>query len=112
MTADARSPPATRSGKNSPPQRAQPVDKRRASHPRTSLWFAWLRPAARGVTRSASRLLAGTVAKPYEAPPQRMRPSSKQRVLAHMPNAIKAVQNDGGSEFMAEFELACDTRNG
>jgi len=29
------------------------------------------------------------------------------KVLAEMPHPIKAIQIDGGSEFMAEFETAC-----
>jgi putative transposase len=32
------------------------------------------------------------------------------KIVADMPFPVKAIQVDGGSEFMAEFEVACQTK--
>ena len=32
------------------------------------------------------------------------------KIIADMPFPVKAIQADGGSEFMAEFEVACQTK--
>jgi putative transposase len=44
------------------------------------------------------RATAGTAAQALEA------------IVARMPFPVRAIQNDGGSEFMGEFEVACQTR--
>jgi transposase InsO family protein len=48
-----------------------------------------------------------TVAAPYARATAKNAAQFLNRVLAQMPDPIKAIQIDGGSEFMAEFELAC-----
>jgi transposase InsO family protein len=48
-----------------------------------------------------------TVAKPYKRATARNAADFLKRVRAQMPDPIKAIQIDGGSEFMAEFETAC-----
>ena len=48
-----------------------------------------------------------TVAKPYKRATARNAAEFLARVRAQMPDPVRAVQIDGGSEFMAEFEQAC-----
>jgi transposase InsO family protein len=48
-----------------------------------------------------------TVAAPYARATAKNAAEFLLRVCAQMPDPIKAIQIDGGSEFMAEFELAC-----
>jgi hypothetical protein len=48
-----------------------------------------------------------TVAKPYKRATAKNAAEFLARVRAQMPNPVRAVQIDGGSEFMAEFEQAC-----
>ena len=48
-----------------------------------------------------------TVAAPYARATAKNAAEFLQRVRAQMPDPIKAIQIDGGSEFMAEFEQAC-----
>jgi putative transposase len=48
-----------------------------------------------------------TVAAPYARATAKNAAEFLQRVRTQMPDPIKAIQIDGGSEFMAEFELAC-----
>jgi len=48
-----------------------------------------------------------TVAAPYARATAKNAAEFLSRVRAQMPDPIKAIQIDGGSEFMAEFELAC-----
>jgi putative transposase len=48
-----------------------------------------------------------TVAAPYKRATAKNAAEFLQRVRAEMPDPIKAIQIDGGSEFMAEFEQAC-----
>jgi transposase InsO family protein len=48
-----------------------------------------------------------TVAKPYKRATAKNAADFLARVRAQMPDPVKAVQIDGGSEFMAEFEQAC-----
>ena len=48
-----------------------------------------------------------TVAKPYKRATAKNAAEFLARVRQQMPNPVRAVQIDGGSEFMAEFELAC-----
>lgn len=48
-----------------------------------------------------------TVAKPYRRATAKNAADFLAKVLAEMPEPVKAVQIDGGSEFMAEFEQAC-----
>jgi putative transposase len=52
-----------------------------------------------------------TVAKPYRGATARNAADFLDKVLAEMPLPVKAIQIDGGSEFMAEFELACANKN-
>jgi putative transposase len=48
-----------------------------------------------------------TVAKPYRSATAQNAADFLDKVTAEMPWPVKAIQIDGGSEFMAEFELAC-----
>ena len=48
-----------------------------------------------------------TVAKPYKRATAKNAAEFLARVRAQMPDPVRAVQIDGGSEFMAEFEQAC-----
>jgi len=48
-----------------------------------------------------------TVAAPYARATAKNAAEFLKRVQAQMPDPIKAIQIDGGSEFMAEFEQAC-----
>jgi putative transposase len=48
-----------------------------------------------------------TVAKPYKRATAKNAAEFLERVRAQMPDPVGAVQIDGGSEFMAEFERAC-----
>ncbi len=48
-----------------------------------------------------------TVARPYRQATAKNAADFLDKVLAEMPHPIKAIQIDGGSEFMAEFETAC-----
>ena len=48
-----------------------------------------------------------TVAKPYQRATAKNAAEFLERVRAQMPDPVRAVQIDGGSEFMAEFEQAC-----
>jgi transposase InsO family protein len=48
-----------------------------------------------------------TVAAPYARATAKNAADFLNRVRAQMPDPIKAIQIDGGSEFMAEFEQAC-----
>jgi putative transposase len=48
-----------------------------------------------------------TVAKPYRTATASNAADFLDKVTAEMPWPIKAIQIDGGSEFMAEFETAC-----
>ena len=48
-----------------------------------------------------------TVAKPYRHATAQNAADFLDKVTAEMPWPIKAIQIDGGSEFMAEFETAC-----
>jgi putative transposase len=48
-----------------------------------------------------------TVAKPYRNATAQNAADFLDKVTAEMPWPVKAIQIDGGSEFMAEFELAC-----
>lgn len=52
-----------------------------------------------------------TVAKPYARATAANAADFLDKVTAQMPWPIKAIQIDGGSEFMAEFEHACQARN-
>ena len=52
-----------------------------------------------------------TVAKPYRQATARNAADFLDKVLAEMPEPVKAIQIDGGSEFMAEFEQACAKKN-
>ena len=52
-----------------------------------------------------------TVAKPYAKATAANAADFLDKVAAEMPWPIKAIQIDGGSEFMAEFEKACMDRN-
>ena len=52
-----------------------------------------------------------TVAKPYAQATAANAADFLQKVTAEMPWPIKAIQIDGGSEFMAEFETACRDKN-
>jgi putative transposase len=52
-----------------------------------------------------------TVAKPYAQATAANAADFLQKVTAEMPWPIKAIQVDGGSEFMAEFEKACKDSN-
>ena len=52
-----------------------------------------------------------TVAKPYRQATARNAADFLDKVLAEMPEPVKAIQIDGGSEFMAEFEQACAEKN-
>ncbi len=51
-----------------------------------------------------------TVAKPFRRATAKNAASFLEKVLAEMPHPVKAIQIDGGSEFMAEFEQACAER--
>lgn len=51
-----------------------------------------------------------TVAKPYRQATAANAADFLAKVVAEMPWPIKAIQIDGGSEFMAEFEAACSQR--
>jgi len=51
-----------------------------------------------------------TVARPYRRATARNAADFLEKVLAQMPWPVKAIQIDGGSEFMAEFEQACADR--
>jgi putative transposase len=51
-----------------------------------------------------------TVAKPYKSATAANAADFLAKVTAEMPWPIKAIQIDGGSEFMAEFETACRDR--
>lgn len=51
-----------------------------------------------------------TVAKPYKSATAANAADFLEKVTAEMPWPIKAIQIDGGSEFMAEFEKACQDR--
>ena len=48
-----------------------------------------------------------TVAKPYANATAANAADFLEKVAAEMPWPIKAIQIDGGSEFMADFETAC-----
>lgn len=48
-----------------------------------------------------------TVARPCKQATARNAASFLDKVLREMPDPVKAIQIDGGSEFMAEFEQAC-----
>ena len=48
-----------------------------------------------------------TVAKPYAQATAQNAADFLKKVVSEMPWPIKAIQIDGGSEFMAEFETAC-----
>lgn len=48
-----------------------------------------------------------TVAKPYKRATAKNAAAFLKSVRAQMPDRVQAVQIDGGSEFMAEFEQAC-----
>ena len=48
-----------------------------------------------------------TVAKPYRRATAKNAADFLEKVLREMPWPVKAIQIDGGSEFMAEFEQAC-----
>jgi putative transposase len=48
-----------------------------------------------------------TVAKPYRNATAQNAADFLDKVTAEMPWPVKAIQIDGGSEFMAQFELAC-----
>ena len=48
-----------------------------------------------------------TVAKPYQRATAKNAAEFLKSVRAQMPDPVRAVQIDGGSEFMAEFEQAC-----
>jgi putative transposase len=52
-----------------------------------------------------------TVAKPYAQATAANAADFLDKVTAEMPWPIKAIQIDGGSEFMAEFEKACQDSN-
>lgn len=52
-----------------------------------------------------------TVAKAYRRATASAAASFLDKLAAEMPFKIEAIQVDGGSEFMAEFEAACETRN-
>lgn len=52
-----------------------------------------------------------TVAKPYKSATAANAADFLKKVVAEMPWPIKAIQIDGGSEFMADFETACQDRN-
>jgi len=52
-----------------------------------------------------------TVARPYARATAANAADFLDKVTAEMPWPIKAIQIDGGSEFMAEFEIACRDRN-
>jgi hypothetical protein len=52
-----------------------------------------------------------TVAKPYRNATSQNAADFLDKVTAEMPWPIKAIQIDGGSEFMAEFELACAAKH-
>lgn len=52
-----------------------------------------------------------TVAKPYARATAANAADFLDKVTAEMPWPIKAVQIDGGAEFMAEFETACRDKN-
>jgi len=52
-----------------------------------------------------------TVAKPYAQATAANAADFLKKVTAEMPWPIKAIQIDGGSEFMAEFEIACRDNN-
>ena len=51
-----------------------------------------------------------TVAKPYVGATAANAADFLDKVTADMPWPIKAIQIDGGSEFMAEFQTACRDR--
>jgi transposase InsO family protein len=51
-----------------------------------------------------------TVAKPYRKATAKNAADFLDKVTAEMPWPVKAIQIDGGSEFMAEFEEACKDR--
>ena len=48
-----------------------------------------------------------TVARPYKRATAKNTAEFLDRVRAQMPDPVRAIQIDGGSEFMAEFEKAC-----
>ena len=48
-----------------------------------------------------------TVARPYKRATAKNAAEFLDRVRAQMPDPVRAIQIDGGSEFMAEFEKAC-----
>ncbi|MFV0383204.1 integrase core domain-containing protein [Paracoccus sp. (in: a-proteobacteria)] len=52
-----------------------------------------------------------TVARPYARATAENAANFLEKVVAGMPWPIKAIQIDGGSEFMAEFEKACQDKN-
>jgi transposase InsO family protein len=52
-----------------------------------------------------------TVAKPYRNATAQNAADFLDKVTAEMPWPVKAIQIDGGSEFMAEFELACAAKS-
>jgi putative transposase len=52
-----------------------------------------------------------TVATPSKQATAKNAASFLDKVLKEMPDPIKAIQIDGGSEFMAEFEQACADKN-
>jgi transposase InsO family protein len=51
-----------------------------------------------------------TVAQPFNRATARTAAIFLNKLIADMPFTVKAIQIDGGSEFMAEFEQACATR--
>lgn len=52
-----------------------------------------------------------TVARPYRNATAKNAADFLDKVIAEMPWPVKAIQIDGGSEFMAEFEDACAAKN-
>jgi putative transposase len=52
-----------------------------------------------------------TVGQPFRRATAKNAASFLDKVLAEMPDPVKAIQIDGGSEFMAEFEQACAAKN-
>jgi len=51
-----------------------------------------------------------TVGKAYNRATAQAAASFLDKIIADMPFPVKAIQVDGGSEFMAEFETACEAK--
>ena len=51
-----------------------------------------------------------TVAKAFNRATAQAAASFLDKIIADMPFPVKAIQVDGGSEFMAEFETACEAK--